>query len=178
MLLVELFEDASKKKHQLDKLAYKLSDLEPVLSKQNIDWHYNVHSKGYEKSANETGEAFPAAGVYLHNIWWAGLCAPKSGNKPKDDCSNFIDEKFNDFKTFQAEFEEAALATKGSQWIALNKSGKIITIDKHKIVKNLVVLLDMWEHSFYPTYGPDKKKYLKAFWRIVNWDESAKRLLT
>ena len=31
----------------LEKLPYKIGDLSPVLSKDNVDYHYNVLSKGY-----------------------------------------------------------------------------------------------------------------------------------
>ena len=40
------------------KLPYKLGDLSPVLSKNNVDYHYNVLTKAYVRRYNE-GEGDP-----------------------------------------------------------------------------------------------------------------------
>ncbi len=26
-------------------------------------------------------------------------------------------------------------------------------------------------HSFYKQYGPDKQKYIEAWWKVINWDK-------
>ena len=40
-----------------------------------------------------------------------------------------------------------------------------------------ILVLDMWEHSYYLDYQNDKKKYVDAFFDdIVNWKFAAQRL--
>lgn len=34
--------------------------------------------------------------------------------------------------------------------------------------------IDVWEHSYYLKYGPERKQYLKNFWDIVNWNQVSK----
>ena len=38
-----------------------------------------------------------------------------------------------------------------------------------------VLVLDMWEHAYYLQYLTDKKDYVAAFWKIVNWDDVERR---
>ena len=45
-------------KLEVVKLPYKLGDLSPVLSKNNVDYHYNVLTKAYVRRYNE-GEGDP-----------------------------------------------------------------------------------------------------------------------
>jgi len=41
----------------------------------------------------------------------------------------------------------------------------------HEIKKDIVVLVDWWEHAWALDYQSDKKGYLKNQWKIMNWDK-------
>ena len=49
-----------------------MGDLSPVLSKDNVDYHYNVLSKGYVDRYNkkEGDPKFNYGGAMLHNLFW------------------------------------------------------------------------------------------------------------
>ena len=70
-------------KLEVVKLPYKLGDLSPVLSKKNVDYHYNVLTKAYVRRYNEKeGDPnFNYGGAKLHNLFWSQLRKPKPGNK-------------------------------------------------------------------------------------------------
>jgi superoxide dismutase len=53
--------------------------------------------------------------------------------------------------------------------VYVDTSGNIKTIANHKIVSNVAVLFDMWEHSFIIDHGADRKKYIKDMWKVINW---------
>ena len=168
----------SKEKLTLAKLPYARSDLDPVLSKENIDNHYGKLAKGYvdRYNAGEGDKSFNAAGAYLHNLFFPQLQAPRSNNNPTGSISDLIDRKFGSFDKFKEEFSEKAMKLQGSHWIYLSKSGSIKTIPNHQKRTDIALLIDWWEHSWVIDYGADKAKYLKNMWRIINWDVVNHRL--
>ena len=62
------------------------------------------------------------------------------------------------------------MSIQGSGWVYLSKSGKIKTIKNHEIKKDIVLLIDWWEHAWALDYQSDKKSYLNNIWSIINWD--------
>jgi superoxide dismutase, Fe-Mn family len=174
--LVSIMEAADKL--ELVKLPVAQADLDPVLSEQNIKYHYGVLARGYVDrfNAGEGDPEFNQAGAYLHNVLFSQFQKPSSGNKPTGPVAVLIDEKFGSYSDFQEAFALEAMKIQGSGWIYLSRSGTIRTIPNHKIRRDILLLVDWWEHAFYIGYGPDKKKYLKNIWRIIDWNVINSRL--
>lgn len=175
MKFIDILQE-SKKEIPFFKLPYNRSALDPVVSKKTVDLHYGTLTKNYFIKFNDTGDEFQHAGAVLHEIWWNNLNPLTTGNTPKGKILNFINKKFNDFNTLQTEFEKAALGIQGSGWVYLSNTGKVKTIKNHEIYDDIILILDMWEHSFILDYGADKKKYINNFWKIVNWEYVESRL--
>ena len=38
-----------------------------------------------------------------------------------------------------------------------------------------ILVLDMWEHSYFLQYKANRGEYIKAFWNIINWNNVNKR---
>ena len=38
-----------------------------------------------------------------------------------------------------------------------------------------LLVLDMWEHAYYLQYENVKGDWVKAFWKLVNWEDVAQR---
>ena len=153
---------------KLEKLPFAKDALSPVMSKETIDIHYDTLTKNYYKNA-KSGDTFQIAGAFLHGMFWENLRAPSDGNKPTGKCLEFINDKFGSFAGFKAECEECATSIPGNGWCALTKSGKCVQIPNHKKRNDIILLIDMWEHAYFIDYGADKEKYVKNFWKIVNW---------
>ena len=159
-------------KLEIEPLPYDTDELAPAISKETIDYHYAKLAKTYADRYNKgEGDAtFNEAGVFLHNILFQQYQTPKSSNKPTGSILDFIVEHFKDFDKFKEEFAKVAMSIQGSGWVYLARDGKIKTIKNHEIKKDIVLLIDWWEHAWALDYQADKKKYLENQWKIINWD--------
>lgn len=159
------------------KLPVSSSKLQPVFSKETIDLHYGVLYKNYIKKARAGEGEFQLAGAILHTLFFEQFQIPDLSNHPTDAIKELIDKKFGNYQKFKSEFTETALNIHGSGWIYLDRSGKIRTISNHKIVDDVAIIVDMWEHSYIRDYGADKEKYLKNIWQIINFNIINERLI-
>jgi len=159
-------------------LPYDRGALGKSLSKATLDYHYGSLYKGYVDRYNKgEGDAdFNEAGAFLHDIYFTQFRAPKSSNLPVGKSLELINEHFTSFDKFKEAFEKEAMKIQGSGWIYLNHRGEIKTIKNHKIHKDIVILIDWWEHSFAIDFRADKKAYLQGQWKIINWETINQRI--
>jgi len=159
-------------------LPFEKDELEPVMSKDTIEYHYDSLAKAYAKryNAGEGDAVFNRGGALLHNLFFTQLQPPKRNNRPIGAALLLIHNKYGTFEEFKDEWLRSAMSIQGSGWVYLSKSGDIKTIKNQDYKKEILLPLDMWEHSFALDYRADKKKYITNFWRIVNWDAINLRL--
>ena len=167
--------ESKPQKLELKKLAYATGDLAPVLSKDNVEYHYNVLSNGYvNRYNNGEGDAdFNYGGAMLHNLFWEQLQKPSSANKPQGAIKELIEHRFGDMKSFVDEMIATAMTIQGSGWVYLSKSGELKTTPNQSYKTDILMPIDMWEHSFtdYTPAKDAKGKYIKAVMSIIDWDQ-------
>ena len=127
-----------------------------------------------------------AGGYYNHGLFWENL-APKSNSQPKDSLAIVITRDFGSYNEFKNQFEEAASKQFGSgwAWLITDKSGKLqITstanqdnpLMSNAVIKGTPILaLDLWEHAYYLNYQYKRKKYIDAFFNVINWKKVGER---
>jgi len=159
-------------------LPYGEKELEPVMSRATIDYHYEHLARGYAKryNAGEGNANFNRAGSFLHNQFFPQLRAPKGANRPRGPVLTLIEDNFKTFEDFKAAFKEKAMAIQGSGWVYLSTAGTIKTIPNHQVRTDICVLVDWWEHAWALDYQSDKEAYLDNIWKIINWDVCNARL--
>jgi Fe-Mn family superoxide dismutase len=162
----------------LEKLPYKISDLAPILSQDNVEYHYNVLSNGYvDRYNNREGDPdFNYGGAMLHNIFWQQLQAPKGTNRPTGAIKELIEEKHKSFAEFLDVVIIKSMSIQGSGWVYLSTGGDIKTIANHAVRTDICVLVDWWEHVWATDYQWDKERYLDNIWKIIDWDVCNERL--
>lgn len=175
---IDLVEAKSKKTLELAALTYTRTALSPVISKINLDQHYGKLAQSYVDRYNkgEGDPTFNEAGAYLHNLFFAQFQSPRNNNRPTGISLNLIERKYGSFDQFKEEFVKRAMSLQGSNWIYMSRSGEIKTIKNHAIRSDIALLIDWWEHAWFPDYGADKSKYLNNIWRIINWNAINSRL--
>jgi superoxide dismutase len=157
---------------KIEPLPYGPRELSPVISRDTIDYHYDTLEKTYAKryNAGEGDPDFNEAGVFLHNILFQQYQKPSDDNLPVGKVLALIEKHYVTFAGFKEEFLKVAMGIQGSGWVYLARNGEIKTIVNHAIKKDIVVLVDWWEHAWALDYQADKKKYLENQWKIINWE--------
>jgi Fe-Mn family superoxide dismutase len=158
-------------------LPYGLKDLDPVLSENNLVYHFEHLAKNYAKryNAGEGDPNFNRAGSFLHNKLFTQFKAPKGANRPKGAVAQLIEDKFKTYEDFQAALKDQAMKIQGSGWIYLSTVGEIKTIKNHAVRTDIALLIDWWEHAM-SDYQWDKERYLTNIWKIIDWTVINERL--
>ena len=195
------------KQFVLPTLPYEFDALEPVLSKETLEYHYGKHHAAYVTNLNglientdfssmpiediitrAEGPMFNnAAQAFNHTFYWYGMRAPSADslNTPTDQIGQALNETFGSFETFKALFSElgAKIFGSGWAWLLKNKDGKIEIKGMHdadtpiKDGDTPLLALDVWEHAYYIDYRNKRPDYIAAFWQVVNWQFVESQLL-
>jgi Fe-Mn family superoxide dismutase len=157
--------------YKLPELPYSLDALEPTISAEIMNLHYNKHHATYVANLNKAIEQladaeqksdvaaqialqsaikFNGGGHVNHSIFWTNL-APKTaggGNPPDGALLDAIKQDFGSLEKFIEQFSAKAVALQGSgwAWLGYNKGSKrleIVTCDNQDPLstKGLVPLL-------------------------------------
>lgn len=137
--------------HQLPKLPYAYTALEPYVDARTMEIHYDKHHRAYVKNLNDavagtalasksleeilaTPELPPAVrnnagGQYNHSLFWT-VMAPHSkggGNLKKGTLQDAIVRDFGSVDKFKEQFSKVAVTRFGSgwAWLIVTKGGKL-----------------------------------------------------
>ncbi len=176
-------------------LPYSYEALEPVISRKIMELHYSKHHAAYVAAANAALEkpeknrevmrdfSFNANGAMMHEIFWENMRASKEENLPGENLSRILTENFGSVENFKSQFSTAAVGVEGSGWAVLWKTPLGLTVgqlEKHNLLAingaTPILVLDVWEHSYYLDYLNDRKSYVEKWWQVVNWEDVEKRL--
>jgi Fe-Mn family superoxide dismutase len=185
-------------KHLLPPLPYEIDALEPFLSTETLECHYNKHHKGYIQKLNELvagtrhegmtlqelvvhapeGPVYNnAAQAWNHEFYWHSL-NPDGSDTPDAAIGKAIRQSFGTVDEFRQAFEKVCLAMFGSGWVWLvkNADGGIgiralgNAGNPLRDGQHPLLACDLWEHAYYIDYRNQRAKYLQAFWELVNWE--------
>lgn len=169
-----LTESTNRSEISQNKLSFKKTELEPVMSEDTLKYHYEgLAAKYFERYNKGEGDSdFNYGGAMLHNLFFGNLTPPRTANKPDGKSKEIIDQKYGSFDKFKEAFEKEFMAAQGSNWIYMDTSGVLHTIHNHEYKKSMKIalLIDAWEHAWALDYQQDKNKYLNNIWRIIDWD--------
>jgi superoxide dismutase, Fe-Mn family len=160
-------------------LPYGERDLDPVMSKDSINYHYEHLAKGYAKryNAGEGNANFNRAGSFLHNKFFPQLRPPKGANRPRGAVLELIEANFKTYEDFKEAFKETAMKIQGSGWVYLSTAGTIKTIANHAVRTDICVLVLIGGNMFGPqTINGTKNAYLDNIWKIIDWEVCNQRL--
>ena len=191
-------------KFELMVLPYAMDALEPVISKQTLEFHHGKHLAGYVNNLNGLLEGSPLAGLPLeeivckaeggmlnnagqilnHNLYFEQFTGEPTKSAPTGQLADAIERDFGSFEAFKEAFQKAGATLFGSGWVWLSsdKDGKLLITQEtnaaNPVQKGLKPLLtfDVWEHAYYLDYQNRRPDHLAALWQIINWQVIESRL--
>ena len=168
------------------------------ISAKTIEEHIKLY-EGYVKNANliiekmstldsekdpyVAGElfrrfSFEYNGMRNNEVYFASLEGSATPLNPESLLGKRLLELFGSYEVFVKEFSALAV-TRGIGWAVLwydKKEDKFLTtwIDEQHLGQlngcEMILALDMWEHSYVADYQPSgKKQYVEDFFENLNW---------
>ena len=182
----------------LIELPYGLDALEPVISKQTLEFHYGKHLQAYVDNLNKLlpgsgledlsleeivkkakGGLFNNAGQVLnHEMYFLQFSQTPVRKVPSGELLEEIKKKWLTLDAFMLEFEleGATLFGFGWVWLQADASGEL-SIGKYVGADNPVahglkplLTFDVWEHAYYLDYQNRRPEYLHKLWDLVDWN--------
>lgn len=141
-------------------------------------------------SANQTysdlralkdGETFAANGVYLHEWYFEVLGGSGDANGLLAEA---LAKQYGSVENFLKYFAACGMAARG--WVVLawdtkEKALRIYSGDAHNqggVWGALPILvLDVYEHAYFIDFGADRKSYIEAYIKQINWEVANKNYL-
>lgn len=114
------------------------------------------------------------SGAINHEIYFYHLGG--NGGKPGGKLATQIEKDFGNFERFLKEIKATALAARGWAWLLWNKNLEMLIIsigDEQNTYmvqnSNLILAIDMFEHAYYLDFGTNRKAYVEAFFKNLDW---------
>lgn len=167
------------------------------ISKRALEIHYEKLYKGYVNKRNEIEErlatvdrskaqatwsefrelkleeTFAANGQILHEAYFAGLTGD---GKPQGAIIEKLKADFGSYEKWEEDFKACGLAARGWVVMAYDVSDGAIhnflcDAHNHGGVWGAapLLILDVYEHAYFIDYGSDRKSYLQAYMKLVDW---------
>lgn len=174
------------------------------ISEKTITEHLKLYS-GYVKHANlilekmksmnpETDQyamaetqrrfAFEFDGMRNHELYFSQFEGGSTSPDTLETLRPAIESTWGSFETWFQSFNTLAM-TRGVGWAILYFDKKTNTLLQtwieeqhigHLTGVDIILALDMWEHSYMLDYVPsEKKKYIDSFFKNLNWNVIEKR---
>jgi len=129
--------------------------------------------------ALRNGETFATNGVFLHERYFEVL----GGNgEPTGSLPDALVEKFGSIEKSLAYINASCMAMRGWVVVAWDTNLgriKVYGADTHNQggVWGCIplIVIDVYEHSYFIDFGSDRKAYLDAFWKNFNWEVANRR---
>lgn len=184
-------------------LKYGYSALEPYYDAETLRIHYEVLYKGYVDNTNkilqnleiarntsdyrnikslEKDLSFFGSGAILHKLFFENMTPNRTGISP--ELEKQINQDFGSVAQMLEQFTEASKTVEASGWCLLVwvpewNNLQILQCEKHQNLTlwgcKPLLILDMWEHSYFLQYKTKRPEYIQAFWNIVDWQEVSTR---
>jgi len=127
--------------------------------------------------------AYNISGAIFSELFWQNLNG--AGTDPSEELKKQINDDYGSMDMFMQEFFDIGKSIEGSGWVALVYSPalkKTVILPIQNNQNNLIpdsqvlIVLSVWEHTYYPDFENRRGDYLKKLMNDINWDTVSSRL--
>lgn len=185
-------------------LPYNESFLEPYMDSETLHLHYTFHHGGATKAANTDLEkireamdsnkmetvdywtkklSYHLSSHILHSIFWTNLT--NKSTSPRGDLLRRIEKDFGSYDKLKTYLAFTSKNVDGNGWGILGYQPytdklTILQCENHEKLTQWGVIpllvIDVWEHSYYLKYKNKRADFVDALFNIINWDNASQRL--
>lgn len=188
----------------LQPLPYTENHLEPFMDEETVHLHYTFHHGGAVKAANkdlgmikkaldegnlDTVEMWTKklslhlSSHILHTIFWTNLTNKK--NEPSGALMRLIERDFGSYDRLKLYLSKISKEVDGNGWGILGyqpytQKLTVMGCENHEKLTQWgvvpLLVIDVWEHSYYLKYRNRRSEFVDNLFQIINWDNAAQRL--
>jgi superoxide dismutase, Fe-Mn family len=190
----------------LQPLPYTETFLEPFMDEETVHLHHTFHHGGAVKAANKDLSmikkaldensldtldfwtkklAFHLSSHILHTVFWTNLTNKKTD--PTGELLRRIEKDFGTFDRLKTLLAKISKDVDGNGWGILGYQPytdklTVLGCENHEKLTQWGVIpllvIDVWEHSYYLKYRNRRAEFVDNLFPIINWDNAAERLNT
>ena len=187
----------------LQSLPYNENFLEPNMDQETVHLHYTFHHGDAVKAANkdlqmvkkamdesnlETVDywtkklSYHLSSHILHTIFWTNLSNKKTD--PSGTLLKQIEKDFGTYDRLKSLIAKTSKGVDGNGWgiLGYHPSTDKLTVlqcENHEKLTQWgvipVLVIDVWEHSYYLKYRNRRAEFVDNLFPIINWDNVAER---
>jgi len=165
-----------------------LDNLNKLLIKNNYDFRYSMED--LVKKIDEfplldrADILYNLGGVLNHDLYFDSM-SPRYKNNPTDELEKAIIKDFGSVSNFKNTFFNLAqnLVGSGYTFLVLNSDGKLNLINLSNQETPYyydflpIIALDLWEHAYYLKHQNEKDKYIRDFFKVIDYEKANDRFL-
>lgn len=155
-----------------------------LINEKIIAFSNDLENNTYAINEMQRRLGFEFCGMRNHEYYFEQLEGGAS-DLPDGKLKDLFVQDWGSVESWQSRFADLAM-TRGVGWAMLyfdRKTDQLVQtwVDEQHLGQladlNIVLALDMWEHSYVMDYPPSRKKeYIEAFFRNLNWEVVGKRV--
>lgn len=121
--------------------------------------------------------------VYNHQMYFQGILGEQA-DAPDNALTQELEATYGSLNDFQRLVVEAgeSLIGSGWLWLILEGGGLHLALTENNKTVSLnavtpILILDLWEHSYFPIHRFDRAAYINDWFRRINWPLAEQKFL-
>lgn len=176
-LRTELLSNKNKRAH-LELMEGYIESLNQISAKLDAADRSNVDPNSSEFRSLKVDESYNINAAFLHGMFFENISDLQSQLQMDTLAFMRLERDFGSFDEWQKDFIACAMSSRNG-WVLtvynmhLNRYINVV-VDLHNqnvpIASYPVVVIDCWEHSYYRDYLRDRKTYVHAMMKELDWE--------